>query len=50
MKNRTDAYEIEKAMDEVIHTKSWRKLGKAIKLYGLCVAPENTAQFDVLVR
>lgn len=30
---------IEQAMEEVNNAKSWKKLGKAIKLYALCTTP-----------
>ena len=50
MINKTNSFEIKKAMDEVVNTKSWRKLGKALKLYGLCTAPDTVSQFSVIVR
>lgn len=38
MTNRVTSMEIRKAIEEVANTRSWKKVGKAMKLYGLCTA------------
>lgn len=50
MTNKVSPLEIRRAMDEVVNTKSWRKLGKALKLYGLCTAQESMSSFEPVVR
>lgn len=50
MTNKVSTLEIKRAMDEVVNTKSWRKLGKALKLYGLCTAQESMSNFEPVVR
>ncbi len=50
MTNKVSALEIRRAMDEVVNTKSWRKLGKALKLYGLCTAQETLSNLEPVVR
>lgn len=50
MTNKVPPVDIRRAMDEVANTKSWRKLGKALKLYGLCTAQECMSNFEPVVR
>ena len=50
MTNKITPDDIRRAMDEVANTKSWRKLGKALKLYGLCTAQECMSNFEPVVR
>ncbi|MFR8012563.1 MAG: hypothetical protein ACLU8W_12605 [Clostridia bacterium] len=50
MMNTISAVEIKKAMEEVSNTRSWRKIGKAIKLYGLCTTQEMLNPYEPIVR
>lgn len=50
MMNMISSVEIKKAMEEVANTRSWRKIGKAIKLYGLCTTQEMLNPYEPIVR
>lgn len=50
MMNRAASMEIRKAIEEVANTRSWRKVGKAMKLYGLCTSQGLVDLYQPVVR
>lgn len=50
MTDRIISMEIKKTMDEVVNTRSWRKIGKAMKLYSLCTNHAIVNPYESIVR